>query len=143
MERLPDSAYVFRLVPPEDERYFDSEEGLPHAICFDLSSADKRECPPRLSVFDVERTSLQEAKEIRGTNKHVIGFKLPVEGIRALRKDNNGLSRLDVVRDPLEVELPGADGHCGITGLKRRKGEERVSFKAIQWELRELCEPLD
>jgi len=108
-----------------------------------LSSDDRKECPPRLSVFDVERTSLHEAKQIRCANEHVIGFKLPVNGIRALRRGSDGIPKLDVVRDPLDVELPGADGHCGIIGLGRKSGEKRRDFKELRWELRELCKPLD
>jgi hypothetical protein len=54
---LSDEGTVFRLVPLVDN-YYDAGKDKPHPKAFELSSDDKKQSPPRLSVFDFSRTTL-------------------------------------------------------------------------------------
>ena len=111
---------------------------------FELSQNDKAHAvrtgqPPRLSVFDAERTTPEQAKAIWGMERGSTAFGLLVREIRAFHVA--GLARLRVVRDPLAPplgEMPGADGHCGIEGLARRPGEPKALYRELRVRLADL-----
>lgn len=104
--------------------------------------ADKRGSTPLLSVFDEERTTLDQAKNIYGSPNDSIGFGLSVKEIRKIRIPGKN-SSLRVIRDPLPTEmaeLPGASGHCGIEGLHRPAGSRKTDYKYLRVKLVELAE---
>ena len=109
----------------------------------DRLQAEKTGNPPRLSVFDTERTTVAQALAIRGVEQESVAFGLRVPEIRAVRAA--GLDPLRVVRDPLEPplsEMPGADGHCGIEGLTRRSGDPKALVRELRVKLADLSFPL-
>ena len=104
--------------------------------------AEKRGVAALLSVFDEERTTLGEAKNIYGSANECIGFGLSVEGVRNIRTPKTGRG-LRVLRDPLPAEmadLPGASGHSGIEGLHRPPGAPKDDFKYLRLKLVDLAE---
>jgi hypothetical protein len=133
MEEL-ERGIVFRLATVKES--FPPDSPRLHVSHFDLSENDKRDGerrgrPPLLSVFDGERTLVEQAVLIRGVEADSAAFGVHVEHV--CRVQVAGLSRsLRVLRDPLEPpasELPGAEGHCGIEGLDRRPGEEKRLYR--------------
>jgi hypothetical protein len=146
MEELQDGV-VFRLAtikhdfPPGSSRlrfwHFELSQN-------DRSHAEKTGNPPRLSVFDTERTTVAQALAIRGVEQESMAFGLGVPEIRAVRVA--GLDPLRVVRDSLEPplsEMAGASGHCGIEGLARRIGDSKVLFRELRVRLADLSFPLE
>jgi hypothetical protein len=136
MEELKQGT-IFRLAslketfPPDSPRL--------NAAHFELSANDRLDGErkgrsPLLSVFDGERTRVEEAFHIRGVAAESAAYAVRVEEIRSIRV--TGLSRsLRVLRDPLEpplADLPGAEGHCGIEGLDRRAGEEKRLYRELR-----------
>jgi hypothetical protein len=111
---------------------------------FELSENDKAHAartgqPPRLSVFDAERTTPGQAQTIWGVEKESAAFGLRVREIQAVHVA--GLAPLRVVRDPLAPplgDLPGADGHCGIEGLARPPGEPKALYRELRVRLADL-----
>ncbi len=98
---------------------------------------------PLVSVFDEELTTLGQAKKIY--SRPSAGFGLNVEALRRIAvpgaEDN---SHLRVVRDPLtghEASLPGAEGHCGILGLKRQRGVPKKAYKRFCLQVSDLATP--
>jgi hypothetical protein len=121
---------ISRSLAPYPER--------PQIADFQLSSEDHKEAeamgrPARLSVFDRERTTVDQCLQIRGLvrgeGREPVGFQLLVTKIREI--SCQGLPALRVFRDPLPSREPGADGHCGIAGLDRRPGESRAAYRYI------------
>jgi hypothetical protein len=106
----------------------------------DRSHAEKTGNPPRLSVFDMDRTTVAQALAIRGVEQESAAFGLRVPEIRAVR--TAGLDPLRVVRDPPLSEMPGADGHCGIEGLARRPGDPKALVRELRVMLADLSFPL-
>lgn len=130
MEELEEGV-VFRLAniketfPPDSQKL--------HVAHLELSERDKAQKPPRLSVFDCFKTSISEAQAIRGVSAESVAFCLRVDDIRAASLPE--LEPLKVWRDPLEPpadEMPGAGGHCGITGLFRKPGTNKLLYKEIR-----------
>lgn len=86
---------------------------------FVLSTNDRQQRPPRLSVFGSSRTTAQQAWEILGRKpKHTIVARIRASRIRSIVPAPNCAPDLDVRWDKIESELPGADGHAGVTGLE-------------------------
>ncbi|HSS77474.1 MAG TPA: hypothetical protein VLV54_12105 [Thermoanaerobaculia bacterium] len=144
MEELQDGV-VFRLAtvkhdfPPDSSRlrfwHFELSQN-------DRSHAEKTGNPPRLSVFDSERTTVAQALAIRGVDQESVAFGLRVPEIRVIRVAS--LDPLRVVRDPLETplaEMPGAGGHCGIEGLARRPGDPKALVRELRVRLSDLSFP--
>jgi hypothetical protein len=50
-------------------------------------------------------------------------------------------TRLRVVEDPLEElrDEPGGDGHCGVEGLDRERGQDRVAWRDMLDDLVQYC----
>jgi hypothetical protein len=141
MEELQDGV-VFRLATIKHD--FPPESPTLRFWHFELSENDKAHAartgqPPRLSVFDAERTTVEQAQAIWGMEKESAAFGLQVREIRAVHVA--GLAPLRVVRDPLAPPLgtkPGADGHCGIEGLARSPGEAKVLYRELRVRLADL-----
>lgn len=146
MEALQDGV-VFRLAtvkndfPPDSPRlrfwHFELSQN-------DRSHAERTGKPPLLSVFDTERTTVVQARAIRGVEKETVAFGLHVSEIKAVRVA--GRDPLRVVREPLDpplAEMPGADGHCGIEGLAREAGEPKALVRELRVRLADLSFPLE
>jgi hypothetical protein len=134
---LPNEAIVIRIVPPS-EPYYDAGKKKPHPKAFELSTADKEQDPPRFSVYDRSKTTIEQAKAITNKPYDTYAFAL---GVAKIRQIDNG--RLDVVEDPLKHplnSLPGAEGHCGVTGLHRLPEEPKARTENIRWQLTEISE---
>lgn len=121
---LPAGAVVFRLGKA-------ASTGEMAADAFELSSADKEQSTPRLSVWDESRTTIAQATAMLSKPPSVAGF-LPVEEIRKLRPDpeSQAILCLEVEwekaleKDAAGVwvanEKPGHEGHCGIARLNQQ-----------------------
>ncbi|MGL6075067.1 MAG: hypothetical protein ACRC8S_12985 [Fimbriiglobus sp.] len=85
------------------------------ARCFELSSQDRLETPPCLSVWDEIYTSVQQAWRFRGSDPEVfLLIRLAVAGVREIEVH----TKLDVIYRELHLEnRPGAEGHCGVLNL--------------------------
>lgn len=139
--RLAGTASVLR-VGPEKEPHLDEtkEKVVPEVFegFFNLSSADKAQRPVRLSVFDTNKTCVDQARTIlnRATALAVV---LSVANIRGI--DEKGLQKLDVVADPLpdghpKAGYPGADGHCAILGMDQGTKTDR---RRLRFALATIC----
>jgi len=141
MKELQDGV-VFRLAALKQD--FPPDSPTLRFWHFELSQNDKAHAartgqPPRLSVFDAERTTPVQAQAIWGMERDSTAFGLRVREIRALHVA--GLAPPRVVRDPLAPplgEIPGADGHCGIEGLARRPGEPKALYRELRVRLADL-----
>ncbi len=141
MEELLDGV-VFRLAAIRHD--FPPDSPTLRFWHFELSENDRNHAentgqPPRLSVFDSERTKVAQARAIWGVEKEPVAFGLQVSEIQAVHVP--GLDPLRVVRDPLEpplAEMPGAGGHCGIEGLARRPGEPKALYRELRVRLADL-----
>ncbi len=134
LKPLPDKATVIRIVPPS-EPYYDAGKRKPHPKAFELSTKDKAQVPPRLSVYDISKTTVEQAKTLANKSYETHAFALQVAKIRHIEA-----GRLDVIEDPLESLEAGANGHCGITGLHRSSGEPKAVTENIRWQLAEISE---
>jgi len=99
----------------------------PHPAFFKPSSDDEREAKEkgtsvRLTVWDCERTSIEQCRAIRKFNAAIetVAIALLVDSVNSIGIPEQSHS-LRVVRDPLDdpavAAMPGAKGHCGIEGL--------------------------
>lgn len=141
MEELLDGV-VFRLAVIKHD--FPPDSPTLRFWHFELSENDRNHAertgqPPRLSVFDSERTKVVQAQAIWGVEKEPVAFGLRVPEVRAVHIPSLDPPR--VVRDPLEpplAEMPGADGHCGMEGLARRPGEPKALYRELRVRLADL-----
>ena len=139
-----EGGWVCRLVPTSGR--FPPDSTKPQPQDFYPSSEDKAEAKargidPLVSVWDEERCSLDQAKAIFA--RPAVGFGLSVQQIREVRIAGSDES-LSVLRDPLtgpRARMPGAEGHCGIRGLKRLAGVQRLDYKRMCLLLSDLAEP--
>lgn len=126
-------------IGPEKGPYLNEtvEEIVPETFegYFNLSSDDKNQKPVRLSVFDCDRTRVEQAKAILD-RVQASAVTLNVSDVRSI--DEEGLDRLDVVDDPLpsthpKVTMEGADGHCAILGLDQgtKTDRRRLRFALV------------
>jgi hypothetical protein len=99
----------------------------------DEAEAKRHSQPIRVSVWDIQLTTIEQAKAFR-TSELLLAFILTVQDVNDVRQIFH-LPRLKVVADPLNDPRPGAIGHCGIEGLDRQSGEGRKTYKATRDEL--------
>jgi hypothetical protein len=152
---LSDDAVVFRLVSHNVD-HFPPDATKPHPAAFSLTSDDRaegemRNIPPMLSVFDLAKTTVDQGRAIRNADAVGAGrspimttpFGLKVSKVRAISVPP-GFDSLDVLDDPLTVQLAGADGHAGIRGLDARSGvsDRRNGMLLIRSRLVDACYPL-
>jgi hypothetical protein len=141
-EPLPQGAVIFRLYRSSDGR------ATPEA--FQLSSIDKLQVIPRLSTWAEPLCSLSQADEItRGKNSHA-GY-LKVDDVRKLRPDPEDVRmasldvhweqafELDQSGQERPCSMPGAEGHCGISGLNQI-GDGRSAKQKRKSMYRQLAE---
>jgi len=147
LKKIPPEAMVFRMwgevdfVPPGVEK--------PRPAAFELSSDDKKDrkngiTGALLSVWDLGRTSVPQAASIRPDKKiPEKAFVLQVRDIQEKVFFHDGSNPLRVLRDPLpETTGPGANGHCGISGLDRKPSEQKIWYKELRRQLVDLCKLL-
>lgn len=122
-ESLPSGATVFRLFRATNDGKFPPE-------AFHLSSDDKAQPIPRLSVWERTNTSLAQADVLTGGKNALAGF-LPVDRVRELRPepDHVDVKNLDVQWEKALVSEPGHEGHCGIVGLSQERTSDGMSLK--------------
>jgi hypothetical protein len=89
----------------------------PSIADFSPSSADKEELPVTVSVWDAERTSVEQAQRFRG--EEVLVLQINPERREALERDFAELSAVYVSVEPDRLSWPGAAGHAGLLGLHR------------------------
>ncbi len=134
---IPGGTRVFRLARPE------SSTGIPSYTAFELSSEDRQQTPPKLSVWLDTLTRPDEARQIMPNPAgYTFALYLNTDTIRQIHTrlpcNLSSVSPLDVVWDPLPtppqfLERPGwLDGHCGITGLMRPPQVARMVYKTIR-----------
>ncbi|EKD93557.1 MAG: hypothetical protein ACD_28C00116G0001 [uncultured bacterium] len=107
----------------------------------DIQDAETTHEPVRVSVWDLEFTTLCQARGFRGAGEFW-PMRLRVSDVHEV-KSMFGLTRMDVVSDPLDDSRAGALGHCGIEGLDRLPGESRISHKAAKDELACRATPME
>jgi len=131
---LPDGEVVFRFaIAPKD---FD-RDGKPLSVSlgsFELSSQEKFNPPPRLSVFAASVTTYDQGWLIAGA-KHDLVFDLSVHEVRLLRIPHDNPS-IDVVWHHIESDAPGAQGHAGLIGLAEG---DKLKKKKLRFALAELA----
>jgi hypothetical protein len=138
---VPDGEDLMRLTVP-------SKDGKVSPGAFELSSSDKAQNPPRLSVFAASRTTPDQAWQIMGKKPtYSIVARLTAEQIRSIRLVSQKAEEpeLDVRWDRIETSLPGADGHAGLLGLhtdKRRIYRLKLADLANEREVTLLGKPL-
>jgi hypothetical protein len=147
-EFVPPEIVVFRLAGTFDF----TPQGVqkPRPAAFELSSSDKKDgetksIGPLLSVWDHSQTSVSQAKFIRNEQGRLQtkAFALKSKDVYEQVFFYDGTNPLRVVRDHLiSVKIPGADGHCGIAGLYKKPGEQKIWYKELRRQLVDLCWPL-
>jgi hypothetical protein len=147
MEELT-AGLVFRLATVNDEFPATSRQlHVGHIQIEDeeVARAVRLERAPMFSVWDCEKTTIAQVRHIRGSVAETAAFSFDVERIRSIRVVFPEITELlRVFRDPLDPpgsDLPGASGHCGISGLYRRSGEEKKPFKQARQELASISQP--
>ncbi len=137
--------WVCRLVPTSGK--FPPDSKTPRLTDFVPTSEDRDHAKatggdPLVSVYDEQRTTLEQAKALFKRSPSV-GFGLNVERLRTIGVPGTECT-LRVLRDPLEgpeAEMPGAEGHCGIWGLKRQRGVPRKDYKRLCLRICDLAVP--
>jgi hypothetical protein len=114
------------------------ETGQVSPEVFALSTEDRGDDPPRLSVWAEQLTRPERAWRLMGEKAHYrLALRLSVGAIRALRPnpDSPEAPSLDVQWHPLLTAdgaldpRPGAAGHAGITGLDTGASSQRKSWR--------------
>ena len=116
---------------------YDPSSTNPPTNAFMLSTDDKQNKPPHLSVWDLERTPVGDACH------HLNTEKSPYAAYKALThevnkcEDHNPVCSLSVIRTPLKDDgkRPGSNGHCGITGMpepvRDKKSRKRLRILLV------------
>jgi hypothetical protein len=132
---LPAGEWVLRIASvPKDFQ----ETGQINPEVFALSTEDRREHPPRLSVWAEKLTSPEQAWLLMGGRPNYrLALRLNVDAIRALQPNPElpEVPDLDVQWHALLDEdgspdtRAGTEGHAGITGLDAGSSAQRKSFR--------------
>lgn len=144
---LSDEAEVFRLARV-GSRFLTRDQILPLPEWLIPSTGDREEGvrrgrPAGLSVWDRERTSLQQAKSFLTGEGDVRGFVIPIREARTVAERHS--RQLAFVRDSICPRDPreGCDGHSLIEGLERPHGVLKTANKDLLSSLRDCCVPLN
>lgn len=136
-EPIPGGTRVFRLARPE------SSTGEPTYTAFELSTEDRVQEPPKLSVWLDALTQPEQAREvIPHPQSYTFALYLKTDTVRTIHQRLPGppqmITPLDVVWDPLPTPPQYShrprwlDGHCGVTGLLRPPQIERKVYKTLR-----------
>lgn len=128
---LAATAHVLRL--PRPPRDFDADNSVADWHWFEPSTGDKahaeeRGKPVRVSVWDSERTTVEEARAFRSAITIVL--RLGVQDVLDVAEASG--HPMIVVYDPLDPPddtRAGADGHAGIEGLLRAPGQPKTAWR--------------
>lgn len=126
---VPPEHSILRLPIPRPD--FEPDEYLPSGDFFVLSTAE-RNGNGQLSVWDETLTTVAQARELRG-GSDVLILRGKCGAIVAA-----GVScskRISVVYEAPPSAIagrPGAQGHAGIAGLRRSKGEHRNDYRDLR-----------
>ena len=132
---LSESKRVMRLLK-RSAHFFPPGERRPNGEAFRPSSADKLEAdtkgqPIRVSVWDCDLTTVDQARSFRTTSEELTIWYLKMEAVAAIKRKLNA-SRLKVLSDPIPPPCaPGGAGHAGVEGLDQVAGETRLQNKAL------------
>lgn len=143
---VPDCEAVFRLLNC-------TKDGRASELSFELSSADKASNRPSLSVWAISRTPPEQAISFLDESvRHKYGLcaVINVGDIRSLRPTPDSplmVPYLNVIWLPLMVKgtihrdlREGADGHCGIIGLRREAlDNNKAMYKSLRVKLSDLA----
>jgi hypothetical protein len=131
---LPPGVVVFKFYPVPEVT---PEEPTPNELAFrpsdnDVADAMKKGHPIRLSVWDWTRTSVPQARVFRNVARAQDAWALKVSDVVVIAEEFEAerfrfqIEPLQVVEDPdLELQGPGADGHCGVEGLGADKTKKK------------------
>ena len=138
-KELPREARVVRLakdIPkfvPTGQPPLNGEVFAPSSD--DEQEAIERNLPVRVSAWDLSEITAIGASVFRNlSGQKIWTLEMNVSQIANVATEFE-LSRVRVVSDPLQSDLPGATAHCGIEGLDRRPGESKKQIKAARDEL--------
>jgi len=141
---INDNLIVFRLFPmPMDSDSVDAYK------CYQLSTEDKASIPPTLTVWDSERTTPKQTLVFHSPRdlKTTRLVTITVGDIRSARTapPDETIPSPGIIREPLPSDIPGANGHCGVTRLKRPDGYPKGKFQTLLEDLarRSLVEPYE
>lgn len=128
---LPTGTRILRLVTPKPDFIGENGEAATY-LALRPSSEDEKNVPVRVSVWDMQRTTLPQAEAFRGRSD-CVPYSMFVSDVMAVGSAAK-CARMRVVYDPLpepECKRPGADGHAGIEGLDRAEstGEKKAEWK--------------
>jgi hypothetical protein len=121
-------------------------DGKPSVEAFALSSQDEQEDPPILSVWAERLTTPAQAFRLMGSSpRYTLLLRLNVDQIRSIVPEPSDLPKvppLDVIwiRHEEAGIVPGAEGHAGITGLKRTPPVDRRHTKSFRLQLLRCAE---
>lgn len=143
LELVPGSAELLRLATPRPD-YIGDDGGRPTWKVLEPSSNEKSKQPIRVSVWDWERTTLDQALAFRG-KADCIPLALRCADVHGLAA-RTGVPT-PVVYDPMpgnRASLPGASGHAGIENLDRKSqsGETRPQWQHRLQLLADLLRPV-
>jgi len=138
---LPDDAFVLRLIKI-------SKDGMALETHFAVMNKDDNPPLYSISVWAENLTTPLQAREFMGENKaaYMKYCRLSVTRIRTLTTPEITKPVLDVVWDKLYIDgttqadlRPGAEGHSGITGLKKPPNIERRIYKTLRTRLADMA----
>jgi len=148
-ELLAGSAIVFRMCYKNllNHVYVSRGSGalaMAFAEAFVLSTADKNQSPPYLSVYEESLTTFKEGKQLTGGKDMVL--RLPVVDIRGLKNPSGYtlnvcwfLAQIPVNGSFAADNRPGSIGHCGITGLSRPPKLPHLDWKWFRVRLADIA----
>jgi hypothetical protein len=134
-EPLPPGEWVLRLAVASKD-FLETGQVSPEA--FALSTEDRRDDPPRLSVWAERLTRPEQAWHLMGEKpSYRLIVRLSVDAIRTLRPnpDIPEVPGLDVQWHPLLNDdgspdsRSGAEGHAGLVGLHAGSPAQRKSWR--------------
>jgi len=139
---LPDGEAVLRLFKP-------SKDGQVLEVHFAITGQDDVAPLYSLSVWAESLTSPLQARDFMGVNKfaYQLYSRLSVTRIRTLTTPDLVEPVLNVVWDTLYEDEetgqrntePGAEGHAGLTGLRRPPGMEKQIYKTLRVRLADMA----
>ncbi len=139
--RLANEPTEARMSPQAIRTVMEHRRALPDF--FELSTKDRKQSSPSLSVWVEALTSVEEAWKLVGSvRRRRIVLKLAVDAIRSIRLEaaDPAHSGVDVVWEPATIIdnrgnrlpdfRPGAEGHAGITQLDEGTRIQRKDLRA-------------